>query len=140
MTEKSTHRMDKYTTSKNRHPLQKYVILFTLLIAIIGTVIGSLYLNNVQNSVNHSYSSTGLHSEGMVSHLIQHKKPISFLVLGTDVGTDGGFGTNRNRVGLTDSMMVVTINPQKKITTLISIPRDIALILKKWTIFIQSVK
>ncbi|WP_188353478.1 LCP family protein [Leuconostoc pseudomesenteroides] len=125
MADKATHRMDKYASSKQSHILRKYAILFILLIAITGSILGSVYLHNIQHSVNRSYSSTGLHSEGKVSHLIESKKPISFLVLGTDVGTDGGFGTNRNRVGLTDSMMVVTINPQKKITTLISIPRDI---------------
>ncbi|MDU7282327.1 MAG: LCP family protein, partial [Leuconostoc citreum] len=53
------------------------------------------------------------------------KKPISFLVLGTDTGTDGGFGSGRDRVGLTDSLMLVTVNPQKETTTLVSVPRDI---------------
>ncbi|MFH0349063.1 LCP family protein [Leuconostoc citreum] len=46
-------------------------------------------------------------------------------MLGTDTGTDGGFGSGRDRVGLTDSLMLVTVNPQKETTTLVSVPRDI---------------
>lgn len=124
MIDKKNHKMNKYTSSQSNH-IVSYIMLCIAMIAILSFILISLYFHSVQKSVNHSYSSTGLDSEGIVSQLIQNKKPISFLVLGTDVGTDGGFGTNRNRVGLTDSMMIVTINPHKKITTLISVPRDI---------------
>lgn len=125
MSNEVNHRMDKYSTSRNKKHIARYLLLFVLFILIVSAILGAVYLHTVQKSVNRSYSATGLHSEGSVSNLIQKKKPISFLVLGTDVGTEGGFGTDRNRVGLTDSMMVVTINPKSKTTTLISVPRDI---------------
>lgn len=125
MSNEVNHRMDKYSTSRNKKHIARYLLLFVLFILIVSAILGAVYLHTVQKSVNRSYSATGLHSEGSVSNLIQKKKPISFLVLGTDVGTEGGFGTDRNRVGLTDSMMVVTINPKRKTTTLISVPRDI---------------
>ncbi|WP_367366607.1 LCP family protein [Leuconostoc pseudomesenteroides] len=125
MSNEVNHRMDKYSTPRNKKHIARYLLLFVLFIVIVSAILGAVYLHTVQKSVNRSYSATGLHSEGSVSNLIQKKKPISFLVLGTDVGTEGGFGTDRNRVGLTDSMMVVTINPKSKTTTLISVPRDI---------------
>lgn len=121
----TNHRMDKHSAPKKNKHVARYVMLSVLFIVVVSAVFGGVYWHNVQKSVNHSYSATGLNSEGSVSNLIQKKKPISFLVLGTDVGTDGGFGTNRNRVGLTDSMMIITINPKSETTTLISIPRDI---------------
>lgn len=50
---------------------------------------------------------------------IQATKPISILLMGTDTGALG-----RSDKGRTDTMIVVTINPKKKRTTMVSIPRD----------------
>lgn len=50
---------------------------------------------------------------------IAEKKPFSVLLLGLDTGDFG-----RNDVGRSDTVMVATINPQKKETLLVSIPRD----------------
>ncbi|WP_179395699.1 LCP family protein [Lacticaseibacillus absianus] len=47
------------------------------------------------------------------------QKPISILLMGTDTGEFG-----RSDTGRSDTMIVVTINPQGKRTTMISIPRD----------------
>ncbi|GMA68997.1 LytR family transcriptional regulator [Leuconostoc litchii] len=111
--------------SKRRSFIKLYLVI--IIGIVFTTIIGytAFYFYHLNDSINKSYSSTGLSSEKKAEKLIQNKKPISFLVLGTDIGTDGGFGTNRNRVGLTDSMMIVTVNPKKETTTLISIPRDI---------------
>lgn len=54
-----------------------------------------------------------------VSNRINQDKPISFLLLGADTGSDG-----RVDRGLSDSMMVVTLNPKTKKTLVYSIPRD----------------
>ncbi|APB31043.1 LCP family glycopolymer transferase [Vagococcus teuberi] len=50
---------------------------------------------------------------------IQEGQPFSVLLLGIDTGDFG-----RNDVGRSDTMLVATVNPKEKKTTLISIPRD----------------
>lgn len=115
-----------YLLKKRKKRKLTYIALLVFLLVSILLIIGGLhYYNSVKSSLNQSYSTTGLKSEKTAKQLITNQKPISFLTLGTDVGTDGGFGSDRNRADLTDSMMVVTINPKKNTTTLISIPRDI---------------
>lgn len=102
------------------------VILFIITVfVLVGVGLGVYYASTLKQSFENSYSSTGLKSEKLATELIKDKKPISFLVLGTDTGTSGGFGADRDRAGLTDSLMLVTVNPEKETTTLISIPRDI---------------
>ncbi len=54
-----------------------------------------------------------------VSNKINRRKPISVLLLGVDTGADG-----RIDRGLSDSMMITTLNPQTKQTLIYSIPRD----------------
>ncbi|KRN30182.1 Transcriptional regulator [Lactobacillus selangorensis] len=54
-----------------------------------------------------------------VSTNIKDKKPFAILLLGVDTGADG-----RIDKGNSDTMIIATINPQKKTTTLTSIPRD----------------
>ncbi|MEK0405140.1 LCP family protein, partial [Lactiplantibacillus plantarum] len=54
-----------------------------------------------------------------VSSDLDGKKPISILLLGTDTGAFG-----RKDTGRSDTMMLVTINPKEKKTTMTSIPRD----------------
>lgn len=105
---------------------KKRIILIILgFLILLGAGFGTYYASSVKSSLDKAYFATGLGSEKEASTLIKEKKPISFLVLGTDTGTDGGFGSGRDRVGLTDSLMLVTVNPQKETTTLVSVPRDI---------------
>ncbi|WP_262316909.1 LCP family protein [Lacticaseibacillus parakribbianus] len=51
---------------------------------------------------------------------ISKQKPISLLLMGTDTGA---LGRTEAR-GRTDTMIVVTVNPQTKTTTMVSVPRD----------------
>lgn len=50
---------------------------------------------------------------------IAEKKPFAVLLLGLDTGDFG-----RSDVGRSDTIMVATVNPQKKETLIVSIPRD----------------
>ncbi|KGO31792.1 transcriptional regulator [Oenococcus alcoholitolerans] len=116
--------------NKNKKQLKKnkkrHLSVFLAVIGIIFIIAyPCYYFLNVQGFINKSYFSTGLTSEKNANKIIENKKPISILILGTDIGTGEGFGANRNRVGLTDSLMLAIINPKKKTTTLISVPRDI---------------
>ncbi|MBP2058132.1 LCP family protein required for cell wall assembly [Lactobacillus colini] len=54
------------------------------------------------------------------SAAISQRKPISILVLGVDQGIEG-----RHDRGNSDTMILLTLNPQKKSATMTSIPRDL---------------
>ena len=55
-----------------------------------------------------------------ITKKVMSKKPVSILVMGTDVGA-----LNRGNVGgNTDTLELITVNPQKKTILLMSIPRD----------------
>ena len=124
----STSRLDRHRADLHQPKRKKgwrIALLVLSVLALVGIGLGTFYASKLKQSIDHSYSTTGLKSEKMSSQLIKDKKPISFLVLGTDTGTTGGFGADRDRSGLTDSLMLVTVNPEKETTTMISLPRDI---------------
>ncbi|MBU3851519.1 MAG: LCP family protein [Candidatus Paralactobacillus gallistercoris] len=90
------------------------MIVVILLIGII--IYGINVYNATKNAANEMYTN---HSE-RASALIRDKKPISILLLGIDTGAEG-----RIDRGNSDTMIVVTLNPQQKTTTMVSIPRDL---------------
>ena len=51
--------------------------------------------------------------------MLEQKRPVSILLLGTDTGALG-----RDYKGRTDTMMIMTLNPKTKTTTIVSLPRD----------------
>lgn len=82
-----------------------------LLFFIIGVIFFNFYKKNALDNIKTNHFS--------VSNKINHHKPISLLLLGVDTGSDG-----RIDRGLSDSMMVATLNPKNKQTFVYSIPRD----------------
>ena len=89
-------------------------VLTALVIAIAG--VGYMMTYNVNKAVGDSYkksNKTTNHNE------INNVDPISVLLLGTDTGD-----LDRTYKGRTDSIMLMTLNPKTKTTTLVSIPRD----------------
>lgn len=64
------------------------------------------------------YTST-IYTGSKQASSVDTSKPISILLLGVDTGADG-----RIDKGNSDTIMVVTINPQTKKTVITSIPRD----------------
>jgi polyisoprenyl-teichoic acid--peptidoglycan teichoic acid transferase len=95
------------------------VSLFTFFILLIG---GGLYFYNVYTDVASAVNKMNKPISREVSEKREekvefHKKdPISILM----VGIDERDGDN----GRTDSMIVLTVNPEKKSTKIVSIPRD----------------
>ncbi|GAP01838.1 transcriptional regulator [Fructobacillus fructosus] len=82
---------------------------------------GTYLYAQYKGSIDDIQKSAKISKTRNVSNLIARGKPFSVLVMGTDVGE-----LNRNdREGLTDSMMLVTINPKTDKVTMMSIPRDI---------------
>lgn len=96
---------------------------------IFGIVIGVLALiaiffagvawHNLKSTTDDMYSSAGATKSRDAQKVLDQKKPVSILLLGTDTGALG-----RNYKGRTDTMMIMTLNPQKKTTTIVSLPRD----------------
>ena len=112
----------RYRTRKKKRTGLK-VTLFILLAVVVA---GGAYLINVYRHVNNAteeiYKPV---AEGEVDSIrgsavtLSSKEPISILLLGVDSGDLG-----RTEQGRSDSMMVATINPNTKKTTLTSISRD----------------
>ncbi|CAH1853330.1 LCP family protein [Convivina intestini] len=92
--------------------------LLILLVAAIG--VSAFFFAEFKSSVESMQHSAKITKARDVNQLVKEGKPFSVLVLGTDVGE-----LNRDRDGLTDSMMILTVNPTKQEVTMTSIPRDI---------------
>ncbi|WP_349583092.1 LCP family protein [Leuconostoc citreum] len=105
---------------RRRRRIWRWLLELVLLLAVIGGVVFATVLNNVHQSINKMQRSADITKARQVSQVIKDGKPFSMLVLGTDTGA-----LKRDRTGLTDSMMLITVNPKTKTTTMMSIPRDI---------------
>lgn len=105
---------------RRRRRIWRWLLALVLLLAVIGGVVFATVLNNVHQSINKMQRSADITKAREVSQVIKDGKPFSMLVLGTDTGA-----LKRDRTGLTDSMMLITVNPKTKTTTMMSIPRDI---------------
>lgn len=97
-------------------------IIVTITIAVVG--VGAKVYVDMSDSVQKTYESVErqLDEENKKREKevdISKKEPFSVLLLGVDTGELG-----RTDQGRSDSMMVVTVNPEKKKTTVVSIPRD----------------
>lgn len=97
----------------------KKVLLWILGIAVTLIVIGggvaAFALHNTTSKIHSMDSSLSKASDMKTSA----GKPVSYLLLGTDTGALG-----RTEKGRTDTMMVMTVNPNTKTTTMVSLQRD----------------
>ncbi|WP_278364180.1 LCP family protein, partial [Leuconostoc lactis] len=105
---------------RRRRKWWRWVLGLVVLLGIIGGIVFAMILGNVHKSVDKMYRSADVTKARNVTDLLKAGKPFSMLVLGTDTGA-----LKRDRTGLTDSMMIITVNPKTKTTTMMSIPRDI---------------
>ena len=103
--------------------IRKKICTFLLVILLIGFYgIGAFalsILNHTRTAMSKAYSPTT--KDQAVSQVLKDKKPFSVLLLGTDTGDLG-----RTYTGRTDTMIVMTVNPQTEKITMTSIPRDTA--------------
>ncbi|MCO0832047.1 LCP family protein [Fructobacillus sp. W13] len=114
-------RYDGVRSNRKKKGRAKRWILSILLIIILGVAGWGTYLYaQYKSSIDDIQKTAKFNKTRNVSNLIARGKPFSMLLMGTDVGDLG-----RDRKGLTDSMMLVTINPKTQKTTMVSIPRDI---------------
>ena len=104
---------------KKKSPLKKILIVLASLLLILLLTIGGFAAKtyfDVKNTAN-KISQPVKGREKSTS--VETGKPFSVLLLGLDTGDFG-----RDDVGRSDTMLVATVNPKDKKTTLISIPRD----------------
>ncbi|WP_349515468.1 LCP family protein [Leuconostoc suionicum] len=105
---------------KKRHKKWRWIVSIIVLLMIVGGIVASMVLSNIKKSVDTMHRSANITKARDVNQVLKDGKPFSILILGTDTGA-----LARDRTGLTDSMMLITVNPQAKTTTMVSIPRDI---------------
>lgn len=94
----------------------------TLLIAffVVGAYGFRLYAQ-AQGSLDKTFQPL---AGKQASTKISDSKPVSILLLGVDTTDNGVRDTETNYKGNSDTMIVVTVNPKTKKTTMVSIPRD----------------
>lgn len=106
---------------KKRRGLRIFLGLVLILFVGVGLYLANVY-RHVDNTTDEIYEPI---DSGEVDPVrgsavtLSEKEPISILLLGIDSGDLG-----RTEQGRSDSMMVATINPNTRKTTLMSIPRD----------------
>ena len=97
------------------------VLAVISLIVAAATVYGMQAIddaNSMMNNISKTLNRKSSKREQAAS--IENRDPFSILLLGVDTGALG-----RTEKGRSDSMMVVTVNPQKEETTIVSLDRDI---------------
>lgn len=94
--------------------------ILLLFIIVVGIYIMDVY-RNIDNTTDEIYEPIAEEVEPVREAPISlsSKDPISILLLGVDTGDLG-----RTERGRSDTMMIVTVNPNTKKSTITSIPRD----------------
>ncbi|WRP06333.1 LytR family transcriptional regulator [Rossellomorea aquimaris] len=110
-------RVDKHKRSKKRKWLKVVGILFLLMLLGGGAYAYSIYhsLNSAVETM-HSPIERDVSSKRSKEVTFKDKEPFSVLLLGVD--------ERENDKGRSDSMIVLTVNPDTKSVKMISIPRD----------------
>lgn len=113
-------RRSRYRKKKKRTGLKIFMGLALVLITVVGIYVFDVY-RNIDSTTNEIYEPVDEEVEQVRSSSadLSSKEPISILLLGVDTGDLG-----RTERGRSDTMMVVTVNPNTKKSTLLSIPRD----------------
>jgi len=107
-----------FTTVKKHH-FRKYILGGLIGVTIGVTVFASAITHNVKHTIDKTYSAANVIKSRNVNQVLKDHKPFSILLMGTDTGE-----LNRDDKGRTDSIMVVTINPNTESISLVSLPRD----------------
>lgn len=93
--------------------------LLLALIVISGGILAFAY-HDFSENVQKTYEPVKRQEDSKTKAAnLSDKQPFSVLLLGIDTGAFNRYGQGRS-----DSIMVVTVNPTKKQTTVVSIPRD----------------
>lgn len=89
------------------------------ILVLVALFFAGVAWHNLKATMGDMYNSAGITKSRDANKVLAERKPVSILLLGTDTGALG-----RNYKGRTDTMIIMTLNPQKKTTTIVSLPRD----------------
>lgn len=103
----------------DKKKLLKWVLVVILIIVSCGVAYSYYLVKNAETKLEQTYKPIENHEENKV---IEATKPMSILLMGVDTGNSERTET---WVGNSDSMLVMTINPKTKKTTITSLERDI---------------
>lgn len=93
-------------------------VIFALTLIVVG--VGAKVYFDVKGSVDNTYESVKRTQPNRKKEVdLKNQEPFSVLLLGIDTGDLG-----RTEQGRSDTMMIATVNPSDKKTTIVSIPRD----------------
>lgn len=119
--EQNLSRAAKHTEKKS-HKLRNTLLVLLALIVAGGVAFLIYTYANTKNAIDKAFNpitTKGYKPARNVASVLKEGKPVSVLLIGTDTGS-----LNRAYTGRTDSIMIASINPKTKTTTLMSIPRD----------------
>ena len=119
--EKHHHHKHHHRHHRHHHMRRGWKIfwsIFGLLVAILLIFAGVAY-HNLSVTTGDMYSTSGANTKRNAQKVLAQKKPVSILLMGTDTGEFG-----RSDKGRTDTLMIMTLNPNTKTTTIVSLPRD----------------
>lgn len=114
-------RSSRRSRTKKKNKVVRFIFSFLLLfLVVVGIYVFDVY-RNVDTTTDKIYEPVDEEVEKVraSSANLNSKDPISILLLGVDTGDLG-----RTERGRSDTMMVVTVNPNTKKSTIMSIPRD----------------
>lgn len=103
---------------KKRKGLKIFLIIVLVLFIALGLFIWKIY-SDVAGTTEKIHKDVETEEVRESSVDISKKDPFSILLLGVDTGDLG-----RTEQGRSDTMMVMTVNPNTDKTTIVSIPRD----------------
>ena len=111
-------------TRATKNVSRKKLLLKRFLVAILiilscGAAYSYYLVKNAETKLEQTYKPIENHEENKV---IEATKPMSILLMGVDTGNSERTET---WAGNSDSMLVMTINPKTKKTTITSLERDI---------------
>lgn len=110
-----------YRNRNKRHTIRDLCMWFVLIFILGGAAFGMTRYRDVKSAVNSSFVPSGAESRDVHAELVA-RKPFSILLMG--INTNSSISSYK---GDTHSMMVLTVNPVTKKTTITTIPHDIAI-------------
>lgn len=124
---KNNNQTRSQRNKKRKNPVTKIVFVIVLVILLLVTAMGGIVAFRVYNDVKNTTDEMYEEVE-QDKHELREEKPVdvdngedpfSVLILGVDTGD-----FNRSYQGRSDTMMLLTVNPNTDKTSIVSIPRD----------------
>lgn len=123
--EQDTRTRRKRRRKKKKSTGRKFLtgcLAFLLLLVTAAGIVAFMVYRDIRNTTDDMYVETEQETHGSRERPVvvdDGEDPFSVLVLGIDTGDLG-----RTDVGRSDTMMLMTINPNTEKTSIVSIPRD----------------